>query len=232
MLSDLKTQVKNFYGSKPPIPPAVADFLILTKTSLQVGIYPMLSDTFVLLFCTLCMQCSRYISCLRFEIEKCTLEAFDTHKQVNIARSFSNMMTILKDLQKVFSLPSFLMFATHYCACSTLLGWFVLGEISSVSKILQILFYFSNSSVCLIACLWVPGKLPIEIDKMKEAFRSKYRYRWFHLGVMEENVFEKAFGEQHTFVLTGVRFIEFKQSSILAVVGTILSYTLVLVTRS
>ncbi|KAG8179269.1 hypothetical protein JTE90_026733 [Oedothorax gibbosus] len=204
--------------------------IVLVKAIAYVGVYPFLSDIFVLQFCILCWRCCRSIRCLRVEVEKSTVREFDVPAQMKIVSSELKIMAILEDLQKVFSLPSFLMFATHYCACSSLLGWLVLGELRSAIKTFQTAFYFGSSFACLVAYLWVPGKLPVEMNKLKEAFRQKSRLRWIFLGShQEEDVFEKAFCGKEPLVITGFNIVSFRQSSILAVIGTILSYTLLLV---
>lgn len=209
----------------------IATIIILIKSLLFCAIHPMLSNILVLHFCIQCLQCFKSVHYLRIEIEKCSAREFDVPKQLDIMRREMKIVEALHSLQSVFSLPSFLMFISHYCACSSLLGWIVLDELKSGYKVFQTLFYLGNSLACLVACVWVPGKLPIEMSEFKEAFRKKSRFRWLHLRITEEDVFKKAFNEKQPFVFSGYNIIAFRQGSILAIVGTMLTYTLLLVKK-
>lgn len=201
-----------------------------TRCSMYAIIYPVLSDMLVCQYCTLCIMCTKSIFSLRCEIERCTIYAFDIPKQVDILKRESRILDLLLNFQTVFSTPSFLMFATHYCVCSSMLGWIVLGEHVSDTKFLLTLLYFANSLACLFVFVWVPGQLPIEMDKFKEVFRRKSRQRWMLLRIAEEDVFGKAFIEKPTLTFSGCDIITFRRNSILAIIGTILTYTLLVVT--
>ncbi|GFU31145.1 hypothetical protein NPIL_313171 [Nephila pilipes] len=71
--------------------------------------------------------------------------------------------------QKVFSLPSFLMFVAHFCTCITVLASIVVfkPDLNSNMQLVWILLLI-NSFCGLVAILWKAGSLPIEAEKLKK----------------------------------------------------------------
>ncbi|GFU26397.1 uncharacterized protein TNCV_2507151 [Trichonephila clavipes] len=71
---------------------------------------------------------------------------------------------------------------------------------------------------------WIPGEVPIEMERFSQAARKKYELRaYFGIGSENPSV-ERALCENKAFVLSGFNLVYFKKESVLTVMGTILTY--------
>ncbi|GBN20697.1 hypothetical protein AVEN_31923-1 [Araneus ventricosus] len=86
-----------------------------------------------------------------------------------------------------------------------------------------------NSCFGLLACLWMAGGLPVEAARFKETFRRKISQRLTYLRKEEAIHFEKCLPDVSSYILSGWDIISFRRSSILALAGTVLTYTILLI---
>ncbi|GFT19805.1 uncharacterized protein NPIL_550761 [Nephila pilipes] len=166
-------------------------------------------------------------------IEACPFEKFTIEKQGSILRRISKLENALNLTQNVFSLPSFLISISYFCTCITLLAviLFIKMEVSSYMHFEFVSLLF-NSSCGLVAIIWEVGNVPIEAENFKKAFRRK-----FHQKLLCENKVGEVLIETHPidtsdFVLSGCNIIHFHRNSILALAGTILTYTVLLLSKN
>ncbi|GBN27738.1 hypothetical protein AVEN_175059-1 [Araneus ventricosus] len=90
---------------------------------------------------------------------------------------------------------------------------------------------FVNSFGGLLVCLWIAGGLPVEEKRMKDAFRKKIQQRRLSRLSVDAICLEEEMSEKSDFVLSGCDIIHFRRSSIATLAGTILTYTILLISK-
>ncbi|GFW03693.1 uncharacterized protein TNCV_2538041 [Trichonephila clavipes] len=145
----------------------------------------------------------------------------------------SKLENDLNLIQEVFSVPSFLICVSHFCSCIAILAVvvYVMPDISYSMQIEWIL-YLINSSCGLLGILWSAGNLPIEAEKLKRAYRSKCHQKLLSRNKVRELRSEADLIDTSNFILSGCNIIYFYRSSLLALAGTILTYTVLLMSKS
>ncbi|KAG8178668.1 hypothetical protein JTE90_025590 [Oedothorax gibbosus] len=93
----------------------------------------------------------------------------------------------------------------------------------------SLIFYVLNSFGSLAVCLWIAGGVSVEAENFRTAFRRKVNLRkiMFAEVVNEQNSNDYLMTEQD-YILSGCDLLQYKRSLIITVVGTILTYTLLL----
>ncbi|GBM40059.1 hypothetical protein AVEN_58604-1 [Araneus ventricosus] len=207
--------------------------LILSCTkSLAINIlYPTWINLVVQSYCLLCHGASKLISDLIVEIKDCSPQEFTISKQKDILKMESTVHKAVLEVQSIFSLTSFLICIVHFCVCITILTAFINVTNSEHSFFVQSvnILYFVNSFGGLLACLWVAGACPNKAKNFKEAFGRKIRERKLHERWVSEVCFAESLNELSDYTLTGCEIIYFQRSSILALSGTLLTYTFLLI---
>lgn len=199
---------------------------------LSTFLYPTLSNLISLIFCSVCLRCCEYTRRLTFQIEICPPENFDLQTQVDLLKKQSRMEdAILRRFQNVYSSPSFLVYVAQFCACGNLLGWVVTStdRFNDVVSMSSVVFYAVNSVGSLSASLWIAGGIAIEMKKFRDAFGEKtHKRRLMLVPYSNEASFEEGLNRMANFALSGCDILYYRRSSILTVVGAILTYTLLL----
>ncbi|GBN62810.1 hypothetical protein AVEN_32393-1 [Araneus ventricosus] len=194
-------------------------------------VYPTWANLLVLIYCLLCKTLCRSLSNLSTAIEKCSPQQFTLSRQTDIIKQELEINRVVRYLQAIFSVPSLLLSLAHFGVCISALGT------SFNVPALKMGWYFvikfsltlANSFIGLVTFLWMAGGLPVEAAKFKEAFRRKISQRVTFLRKEEEIHFEKYLPDVSSYVLSGWDIIYFQRSSILAVAGTLLTYTILLI---
>ncbi|GBM51108.1 hypothetical protein AVEN_275299-1 [Araneus ventricosus] len=192
--------------------------------------YPTWTNLVAMLYCLICRGCSKQISLLRAEIEKFHLQEFTITKQMTFRKREARIADVVSLIQKTFYGPSFLISVVNFGICITTIGWLLVPTellLTSVG-IVKILLYSANSICSLVCVLWMAGGLPAEAEKLKTEFRKKVRQRWIMTKNVNEDGFSKDLTEESDYVLSGCDIIYFRRSSVLALAGTILTYTILL----
>ncbi|GIY80480.1 uncharacterized protein CEXT_642121 [Caerostris extrusa] len=92
-------------------------------------------------------------------------------------------------MQKLFSIPSFLISAAHFLDCITVLGLIAMESdifIAHPITFIQLVLLIVNSFGGLLSCLWMAGGLPMEADKLHEAFCEKLQQRLLFVGKVDK----------------------------------------------
>ncbi|GFU45841.1 uncharacterized protein NPIL_572401 [Nephila pilipes] len=169
-------------------------------------------------------------NCLTRKILQYKPEEFGPSEQIEILKQKAKLDDILVNIQIIFSLPSFLVITSNLLCCCSVLG-LNLNGINSKGRLTSVLFYGIPNLVSLIAVLWTAGGLPVEQHELKEAFYKKVHLRFLIFRVLEEPQCKRELLEKPDLVLNGCNIFFYTRSSILTVVGTLLTYTLLVYER-
>ncbi|GBO06842.1 hypothetical protein AVEN_197680-1 [Araneus ventricosus] len=200
------------------------------KSFLLTFIFPTLPNLVTLLYCILCERICKSISSLTYEIQTMSPEEFSMTRQINVIRLKGKVQDALDIMQKGFSVPIFFISVAYFSSCCSILGMFVSVDIRLLDfpVIVSFALTLANAFIGLLACFWVAGGVPIETEKYKGAFCKKIRQRLLQRRNLNEISFQKLDNDQSIFVLSGCNVIHFRRSSVLAIIGTIITYTLLL----
>ncbi|GFT76385.1 uncharacterized protein NPIL_298341 [Nephila pilipes] len=197
----------------------------ILKSSLYFMLYPCATNIVAIFYISLCWRCSIYINNLMRDIAKYTTEEFDHSKQLHILKERAKICRVLQNIQTIFSLPMFLIIVANCLMCSTLLGG-VLIKIEFAEDLTIFIFYFFNDILCVITALWVAGSVPVDISRFKETFHQMTHERLlYHHATENELQLKIDLFNEPDFVLTGCNILPFRRSTILTVIGTLLTYT-------
>ncbi|GBN42386.1 hypothetical protein AVEN_174261-1 [Araneus ventricosus] len=205
--------------------------LILLKGTANSILYPIFPTLVLFLLCMLCQRICYEIRRLTSEISKVTPKEFTVSKQVDILRSKRKVEDILNILQNLFYSSSFFICMANFCFCCTQIGWVVgiYGLENDWTMLTLFFLQFACSATSLLACLWVVGGLPIEMQAFVKEFQQKIEHRTMLKGREDEVNFGRRLDERSVFVLSGCDIIHFERSSILALAASVLTYTLLLI---
>lgn len=189
--------------------------------------YPTTTNVVAFIYCSFCSRMCRRLRRLTSRIDICTPHEFDITKQVAILKMKDKMDDAFRGMHSVFSVPSFCVLVAHFCFCCSLLGWVMLGRehATNLKWVLHMVFFGLNSLVSLVVILWVVGGVPMEMEKFRLAFKNKIHKRRLS---SEKTNFEDWLDDGGDFVFSGCDILCYRRSSILTLVGTILTYTLLL----
>ncbi|KAF8781706.1 hypothetical protein HNY73_012076 [Argiope bruennichi] len=102
------------------------------------------------------------------------------------------------------------------------------GDFLSLIKMSMMLV---NAFGGLFHFLWIAGGLPEEEERMKDAFQRKIRLKRLSHLITDEICLDKYMPEKTNFVFSGCNIFHFRRSSIAALAGTILTYTILLISK-
>ncbi|GBN88187.1 hypothetical protein AVEN_245095-1 [Araneus ventricosus] len=204
--------------------------LILLKGTANSILYPIFPTLVLFFLCMLCQRICYEIRHLTSEISKVSPNEFTVSKQVDILRSYRKVEDILNILQNLFYSSSFFICMANFCFCCTQIGWVVgIYGLENDWTLLTLFFLqLACSAASLLACLWVVGGLPIEMQVFIKEFLQKIEHRTMLRGREDEVNFGRRLDEKSVFVLSGCDIIHFERSSILALAASVLTYTLLL----
>ncbi|GFS87192.1 uncharacterized protein NPIL_265501 [Nephila pilipes] len=95
----------------------------------------------------------------------------------------------------------------------------------------QLILLLMNTFCGLVAILWKAGSLPIEAEKLKKTFRRKCRKKFLSEKKVREIQFQTDLIDTTDFAMSGCNVIYFYRSTLLALAGTILTYTVLLISK-
>ncbi|GFY77836.1 uncharacterized protein TNIN_352721 [Trichonephila inaurata madagascariensis] len=200
---------------------------------LQIFIYPIFTNLVAFLYCFICQSICDLVTHFTSEIRVCPFEEFTVRRQTDILRKMSGIENALNLTQKVFSVPSFLISVSHFCSCIAILAVEIyLKDDLQLHRQIEWFLIFMNSFCGLLAILWKAGSLPIEAEKLKRTYRIKFRQKLLSENKVGELHSEMDLIDTSNFVLSGCNIIYFYRSSLLALAGTILTYTVLLMSQN
>ncbi|GBM65310.1 hypothetical protein AVEN_89682-1 [Araneus ventricosus] len=214
----------------PVTTPHIQILVVLFKSIIYNILYPIFPNLIIFLLCMLCHRVSRQIRDLTSEVSKFSPEEFSISKQTAVVNYKRKIDEFLGILQKVFSLPSFLLCAANFISCCTHVGWFVWIYTNNEDWAMEIsyIFIFINSTASLLAFLWTAGGLPLDMEALVNEFCKKLQCRLIHRGKADEIDLGKGLNEEPSFVLSGCGIVYFRRSTILSLIASIITYTLLL----
>ncbi|GFT73395.1 uncharacterized protein NPIL_511351 [Nephila pilipes] len=205
--------------------------LIWIKKFLQYLIFPTFPLLISLLYSTLCQRCSFFFTLLNKEITEYSADDFGPEEQRTILRRKAKIDDILDIIQEIFSVPSFFFNLGYFVCCCRALAWNLTLRVKTPIQMLTLI----NGIIILIflcATLWVSGGLPENISKLKEAFYKKTHRRIIFVGTSKEPDLRKELLDKPDFVLTGCGVLFHRKSSVLAAIGALLTYTVLVVSTT
>ncbi|GFT09900.1 uncharacterized protein NPIL_313161 [Nephila pilipes] len=211
--------------------PTTQALLVGSQTFLHTIVFPTLTDLVTLLHSTLCLSCYKLITKLTEEVLIIPPEAFGPSKQMDILKRKTRIDNLLEDIQSIFSLPSFFIIAANFSACGTVIGRFMYYDLENFRgrAITDSMILGINAFVCLICILWIAGGLPVHVQKLKEAFYKKAHLRLLILNSTKEPHLKRELIEKPEFIFTACDILSLKRSAILAIFGTLLTYTVLVI---
>ncbi|GFS67513.1 uncharacterized protein NPIL_184381 [Nephila pilipes] len=200
----------------------------ILKGLLYCMLYPCVTNIVAIFYISLCWNCSVDLNNLVKDIAKYTPEEFEQSKQLDILKKKAKICRHLQSIQTVFSVPMFLIIVANFLMCSCLIGG-VLINIKFAEDDMIFIVYFANAILCLITSLWVAGSVPVEMSRFKETFHQTTHERLLYYHETEELHLKMDLITEPDFVLTGCNILPFRRSTILTVIGTLLTYTVLIV---
>ncbi|KAF8787280.1 hypothetical protein HNY73_008895 [Argiope bruennichi] len=213
-------------GSSP-----LKTFVLGLKFFLYFFLHPTLNNLLALLYCTICMRCCSLIRNLKAEVMQCTFERFTPLKQIDIINRKEKVDSVLESFERIFSLPSFLMTVTNILSCGSVLGSTIIDNDLQFHILAQWMFHTTNIFGCLLTTFWIAGSIPIELKEFKDAYYRKACLRMLKARIPEESRLERWVFDTPDFVLTGFGVFSYTRSSLLAVVGALLTYTMLAINK-
>ncbi|KAF8794505.1 hypothetical protein HNY73_002480 [Argiope bruennichi] len=206
------------------------EILLFMKTLLTNSVYPTWTNLIIQVYCQFCHRISTTISDFVTEIDSCSPQKFTISKQADILKRESRAHQAVLCIQSIFSVTSFLVCTAHFCASITVLTALIVPQNDS-SYITACAFglYFLNSSGGLLACLWIAGGPSKNANKFKESFERKIRERKLYLEKTNRRCCVESLNGLSDYTLSGCDIIYFRRNSILALSGTLLTYTFLLI---
>ncbi|GFU32148.1 uncharacterized protein NPIL_201341 [Nephila pilipes] len=202
--------------------------LIWIKTCLEFLIFPTFPLLVSLLYGALCLRCSFFLTLLNKEITEYSTKDFGPEEQRSILRRKAKIDDILDIIQEIFSVPSFFFILGYFVSCCRSLAWSLTQPTKTPVQLLTLI----DGVIILIslsATLWVSGGLPENINKLKEAFYRKTHRRIIFDGTSEKPELRKELLDKPDFVLTGCGILFYRKFSVLAIIGALLTYTVLIV---
>ncbi|GFU45839.1 uncharacterized protein NPIL_572391 [Nephila pilipes] len=211
--------------------PLVRTMFICIVRCLQFFCFPTFHCVIALLYCILCLRCTTLIRKLAQEINMCSPESFGPGDQFSILRRKSEIDCILDIIQDIFSLPSFFIVLSSFLSLYRVLAFNLTSRVIHYSSLTATvsLFYGVTGFFCFTSILWVAGGVPVELNKLKEKFYKKVHLRFIVLAITKEPKYKQEILEAPEFVLTGCGILSYRRSSILTLVGTLLTYTVLII---
>ncbi|GFU18464.1 uncharacterized protein NPIL_554651 [Nephila pilipes] len=209
--------------------PTAQAVLTIIKRMLYLFIHPSFTQLMALLYCLLCQRCTDSINHLTEEILRFRPEEFTPQKQIKVLKRKARIDDILDTIQDVFSLTSFLLITASLMACINVVGRFLHvrwnGNFNPYETTLQAICFFG----IITSILWVAGGVTISGNRFKEAFYKKAHIRLIFGQEKEETRLQRGLFEAPDLELTGCGLISYKRSTLLGIIGTLITYTIVVV---
>ncbi|GBM12018.1 hypothetical protein AVEN_256103-1 [Araneus ventricosus] len=86
-------------------------------------------------------------------------------------------------------------------------------------------FYAFNAFLNITATIWIASGLSIAMSKFKDVYHQKTHMRLLYYDTSEEAVLKRDLFDEPEFVLTACDILSFRRSTALALFGTLVTYT-------
>ncbi|GBN09597.1 hypothetical protein AVEN_178733-1 [Araneus ventricosus] len=150
-------------------------------------------------------------------------------KQIEILKRRLRVVKILEETQGIFSTATFVICTANFTSCLTDLSQIILYASQNIGVTIISVLFGSTSAVASLACIFLcAGQVPIEMKRISTITRRLFEQKaiW---GIAEENaVVERLMLNEEECTLSGCELIFFKKSTVLTLIGTILTYGLLI----
>ncbi|GFS53594.1 uncharacterized protein TNIN_279451 [Trichonephila inaurata madagascariensis] len=201
--------------------------VICIKKFLLFLVHSTFPSLVTVLFCNLCLRCSFCYNSATQKVLHYSSEEFGTLEQIEILRQKAKIDDILENLQEIFSTPSFCVIISNLFTCCSILGMYFTGNNLKCTEV-RAVFYGAPNLVSLIILLWVAGGLPVEQNKLNGAFYKRTHSRFLIVLTSEEQQCKREMLDKTIVVLNGCSTFSYTRSSILALIGSLLTYSLLI----
>ncbi|GFR29831.1 uncharacterized protein TNCT_621001 [Trichonephila clavata] len=185
-----------------------------------------------LFFTSLCWCCSVHIDKLTNKISEYSAEEFELLLQLDVLKSKKRIYDVLLKIQDVFSVQIFFIILANVFMCSSVIGGILIRNFGEFDQFIQLdyMYYLINSISCVVITLWIVGLIPIEMKKFQQRFYEKTHERLLlRYSTVEALHLKIDFYNEPDFVMTGCDILPLRRSTVLALIGTLFTYTILLV---
>ncbi|GFX13947.1 uncharacterized protein TNCV_3422581 [Trichonephila clavipes] len=204
--------------------------VIFFKEYIYFFAFPAFPCLITVVYCTICVRCSHAIGNFTRKIFICSPEQFGPSEQIQVLRYKGKIDEILKITQEIFSVPSFCFIVANSVSCYSTLGSYIFSHLNGILIIdlASIISLGIASFLCLIGPLWIAGTLPVVLNKLKDTFYNKAYLRWISLKFPSEQNYRREILDKPDFAFTGFDIISYRRSSAFVIVGTLITYTVLI----
>ncbi|GBN00589.1 hypothetical protein AVEN_140707-1 [Araneus ventricosus] len=219
-----------FYGM-PVYNKILRCFILFWKSLLYYLLFPTYSNFFILIFCVIFYDSSLSIRNLSREIESCPPQIFTTAIQIKYLNSRRDIIRTLDELQTKFSFVCFIACAGHFSYCFALLAQIMLYSFreNALTSLADAALNLINVVIPLILMFWIPEQIPLEMENLNKIIRLKFEMKASSGIVSAFSIVEKLLLEEKIFVVSGYNVIFLRRSHVLSVLGSALTYGLLLI---
>ncbi|GBN66081.1 hypothetical protein AVEN_219709-1 [Araneus ventricosus] len=206
-------------------------FILFCKSFICYLLFPTYSNFFILTFCVIFYDSSLSVRNLSQEVERCPPQEFTTGIQLKYLTCRRKILKMLDELQANFSLMCFIACAGHFSYCFALITQIMLYSFreNALTYLADSAINLINVVIPLILMFWIPEQIPLEMENLNKIIRCKYEMRAGYGIVAENSTIEKLLLEEKIFVVSGCNLIFFRRRNILSVLGSALTYGLLLI---
>ncbi|GFR30870.1 uncharacterized protein TNCT_498441 [Trichonephila clavata] len=190
-------------------------------------LHPSLTNVVVLMYCISSLICSKCLQKFSSDIQKCPPMEFSTKVQTVFLKKRYFIITVLEEVQAVFSKASIVICIGNFMSVFSNLGEVLLySHKTGVLTAVEVLFISTSTLVSLLSIFYCAGRIPLEMNTFSRVIQKQFEKRTL-LGVIEENTsVERLLLQEKTFMLSGCEMIHFTRSGIFTILGAILTYGL------
>ncbi|GFT33481.1 uncharacterized protein NPIL_668811 [Nephila pilipes] len=192
-------------------------------------LFPTLPNLVSITYCVSCQICCKYIRQLCIKAENCSPKMFTPGKQIGFLKDRKQITKLAEEIQAVFSQTSFIICMANFMSCLSSLSQIIFYISQNVAPtIIEILFILSSALASMLSIFYNAGQIPKEMKRFSQILRALHEDRILSGIVQENSLVEKLILDENIFVLSGCDLIFFTRSGILTVLGTILTYGLLI----
>lgn len=202
---------------------------IFLKTTLISFLCPLFNNVCSVLYCTLCYHCCILLKNYRRKVERIILNQSYSLLHPDFCNQYFKITAVVRKIQEVFSFVSFAVFSFNFISAFLLLSTFLKGE--NFPR-LMIAEYVCSVIPCGILLILVPGyasQIVIEMRRNRAMFSQLYENMAFHPTVQATNLrVAEILMNALPISLSAWEMIDFNSNILPAVIGTLLTYGLLI----
>lgn len=203
-------------------------------SSFRYGMHLLLHPLFVniisLLYCELCHRVFLAIASNTAALEVLKTTTYNKHNFIRILHNRSEIVELAKSLQNEFSLIISLAFLSLFFNLFAILSFLIAVRYVSFLQIYwSFVMQFINNITNLMVVIFCAGQVPEEMENLCEVLNKVSDY-WIHRDV-ETGFSQGVINSVHykpDIVLSASELFYFRKSSMLSVIGCLLTYSLLL----